>query len=168
MGWLYNKGYVGPNRRGGRFQIRFLERRKRDAEEGTRASTKGALSQLFANGMKWVDTMTYFGPDRRGAFSHFLLERRKQEVVGAPPRLHAALRQLRMRLLEAQSDESRPAFLERMRATALLADAQGRGAIGDVLTRLADQLEAGGMLGSELESELLTAEAMLSTAGPAR
>lgn len=170
MGWLYDKNYVGPDRRGGRFEVRFRERRKRDGEASTRASLKSRVGDLVARGLRWVDTMTYFGPDRRNrAFSHFFLERRKHEAVGAPPTLHGALRQLRMRMLEIDSEVSRAAFLERMRATALLADVNGRGGIGDALTRVADQIESGeGMPSAELESALLRVEAMLSQVGPAR
>jgi hypothetical protein len=166
MGWLHNRNYVGPDRRSGRFEVRFRERRDRDAQTETRASLRGAIGQLFARGLKWVDTMSYFGPDRRtGAFSHFFLERRKREAVGAPPTLAGALRQLRMRTLEAETEDGRRSLQERLNATALLADAQGHSEIGDLLTRLAEALESGASdLSILVQSELLNAEAMLDAA----
>jgi hypothetical protein len=170
MGWLYHRNYFGPDRRTGRFEVRFLERRAREQrEEGTRASLQGVLRDLFARGLRWVDVTSYFGPDRRsGAFSHFFLERRKQKSGGAPPSLHAALRQLRVRVMEADNADGRHALRERMIATALLADAQGRAPIGDLLTQLAARLETAGdddaELAAFLQSNLLTAEATLGDA----
>lgn len=162
MGWLYNKQYVGPDRRSERFQVRFVERR-REAEPGTRASLAGSLKQLASRGLRWVDHFNYFGPDRRGdAFSYFFLERRKQASVGTPPPLHAALRQLRVRVLESSNGNARTALRDRFTATALLADAQGRTDIGDLLTDLAAKLEATDAdLSAFLQSELLRAGAML-------
>jgi len=166
MGWLYNRNYVGPDRRAGRFEVRFRERRERQPQTESRSTIRGALGQLLERGLKWVDTMTYFGPDRRsGKFSHFFLERRKREAVGAPPTLANALRQLRMRTLEAESEDSRRSLQERLNATALLADAHGHAAIGDLLTRLAEEFETGRAdLSSYIQSELLNAEAMLDAA----
>ncbi len=165
MGWLYNRGYVGPDRRSEGFQVRFIERRARDAETESRASLGESLKQLAARGLRWVDHFNYFGPDRRGnAFSHFFFERRKHASVGAPPALHAALRQLRVRVLEAENADARHALRERLIATALLADAQGRNDIGDLLTGLASKLEEEGAadLAAFVQSELLRASAMLS------
>src|SRR6185295_10937424 len=106
MNWLYHRNYVGPNRRSGRFHVRFLERRDRTQAAGTRTSVQDVLHELFARGLKWVDAITYFGPDRRsGAFSHFILERRRLEAAGHPPRLQAALRQLRVRVLNTSNAE---------------------------------------------------------------
>lgn len=168
MGWLYHRNYFGPDRRNGGFEVRFLERRAREPGTGTRASLQGVLRDLFARGLRWVDVTSYFGPDRRsGAFSHFFLERRRHKAAGAPPPLHAALRQLRVRLLEVESAEGRGALRERLIATALLADAQGRAGIGDLLMQLAGRLETTGedpQLMTTLQSELLVAEAMLGDA----
>ncbi len=172
MGWLYHLNYFGPDRRGDRFVVRFLERRKRGDDRGSRASIREALRALFARGLKWVDVSSYFGPDRRsGAFSHFILERRRQKSASTPPPLHAALRQLRVRVLEAGNAKGRAALKERLTATAILADAQGRVVIGDHLTLLAEKIAAAGDgedLSDLLQSELLAAEAMLgevSTSG---
>lgn len=168
MGWLYNRGYVGPNRRSEGFQVRFIERRARDAETESRASLGESLKQLAARGLRWVDHFNYFGPDRRGdAFSHFFFERRKHASVGTPPPLHAALRQLRVRVLEAENAGARQTLRERLTATAVLAYAQGRTDIGDLLTNLAttlDSEESETDLASVVQSELLRASAMLSDA----
>jgi hypothetical protein len=162
---LYHRGHVGPNRRAERFQVRFVERRREDATE-TRESLGATLKQMAQRGLQWVDHLNYFGPDRRGgAFSHFFFERRKQSSTGTPPPLNAALRQLRVRVLEAGDANAHGALRERFTATALLADAQGRTDIGDVLTGLANQLDAGESdvdLPSLMQSELLRAAAMLS------
>lgn len=162
MGWLYHRGYVGPNRRSERFQVRFVERRREDATE-TRESLGATLKQMAQRGLQWVDHLNYFGPDRRGgAFSHFFFERRKESAAGTPPPLHAALRQLRVRGLEADNADARDALRERLTATALLADAQGRTDIGDILTDLASKLGADeSELATLMQSELLRAAAML-------
>jgi hypothetical protein len=78
-----------------------------------------------------------------------------------------ALRQLRVRLIEAETVEGRGVLKDRLIATALLADAQGRTVIGDRLTRLAEQLETtdGELSLPALQSELLAAEAMLHEPG---
>ena len=165
MNWLYHRNYVGPNRRSERFHVRFFERRDRSQDAGTRASVRDVLHEVFARGLKWIDVASYFGPDRRtGAFSHFFLERRRDETAGHPPALAAALRQLRVRVLNANSTDGRRALQQRLTATALLADAQGRPAIGDVLTQLAERLKAaevGSDVSAMLQAELLKAEAML-------
>lgn len=164
MNWLYNRNYVGPNRRSERFHVRFFERRDRAPDAGTRASVRDALHDLFARGLKWVDVSSYFGPDRRtGVFSHFLLDRRRVEHAGHPPALAAALRQLRVRVLNASDANGRHALQQRLTATALLADAQGHAAIGDLLTQLSERLasDTNADLSGMLQSELLKAEGML-------
>jgi hypothetical protein len=162
--WLYHLSYFGPDRRANRFQVRFRERR-RETDPGTRASLKTSLKRLAASGLRWVDHFNYFGPDRRGdAFSHFILERRRHASVGTPPPLHAALRQLRVRSLDTANEDSRAAFRERVTATAILADAQGRTDIGDLLTELASTLDAvrDEDLASVVQTELVRAGAMLA------
>lgn len=164
MAWHYHRKYFGPDRRGGRFEVRFLDRRKRgDEAAGSRVSLQAALRDLFEHGLRWVDVASYFGPDRRsGAFSHFILERRRHHAAGSPPPLHAALRQLRVRLLDVETAEGREALKERLIATALLADAQGRTEIGDHLLSVAEMLaEPCADVASALQSKLLAAEAML-------
>lgn len=163
MNWLYHRNYVGPDRRAGRFQVRFFERRDRTQEAGTRASVQGVLHELFARGLKWIDVSSYFGPDRRsGIFSHFILERRRLKTASHPPTLQAALRQLRMRVLNADSADGRQSLQQRITATAVLADAQAHAAIGDLLMQLANKLETANRdMSAELQSELLRAEAML-------
>ncbi len=166
MAWLYHQKYFGPDRRGRRFEVRFLNRRKRDEGEASRSSLQAVLRDLFDRGLAWVDVATYFGPDRRsGVFSHFILERRRHHAAGAPPPLHAALRQLRVRVLDADTAEGRAALKDRMIATALLADAQGRTTIGDHLMRLSEMFDgAGDDFSARLQPELIAAEAMLHDA----
>jgi hypothetical protein len=165
MGWLYHRNYVGPDRRGGRFHIRFFERREAQAGAGTRASIADMVGNFVARGRKWVDTLGYFGPDRRtGAFSHFFLERRSFNAAGPTPTLRAALRQLRMRVLDAEASEGRFTLQERLLATALLADVHGRPSIGDLLIDIARRLEDAddeSHLSAVLQAELLSAEAAL-------
>jgi hypothetical protein len=101
------------------------------------------LRELWSKGMRWVDHFNYFGPDRRGAdFSFFFLERRRTKGVGKPPALHTALRQLRVRLADAEDAQGRSALQERLTATALLADAQGFSTVADALKTLASVLDA--------------------------
>jgi len=139
--WLFRKTYFGPDRRGAKFQVRFIERRK-DNDTGTRKTLQSSMREIAQQGMRWVDHLNYFGPDRRAeAFSFFFLERRKEDASGTPPPLHAALRQLRVRIHEADNPAKREALCERLLATALLADAQGRTEIGDLLMALARTIE---------------------------
>ena len=44
--------------------MRFIERR-REAETETRASLDESLKQIAQRGLRWVDHLNYFGPDRR-------------------------------------------------------------------------------------------------------
>lgn len=171
MNWLYHRFYVDPDRRRPRFEIRPLERRRRRPETEPCASLRAAIGELFARGLKWVDTFSYFGPDRRsGVFSHLFLERRRHDEASSPPPLSAALRQLRVRVLEVETPEGRRRLKERLLATSLLADAHGRGALSDVLTDLAAKLDAGdkGLGSADLQSHVLEAESMLDQLAGAR
>lgn len=57
--------------------------------------------------MLWVDHANYFGPDRRRKLGGMRLrERRRYDCAGSPPPLPTALRQLRMRILEARGAEA--------------------------------------------------------------
>jgi hypothetical protein len=73
--------------------------------------------------MLWVDTETYFGPDRRQHSGLRFNERRQDDYVGTPPPLSTALRQLRLRVLDAQG-EGVSAFVNRVEGTAVLAEMQ--------------------------------------------
>lgn len=140
MGWLFHPKYFGPDRRAGKFQVRFVERR-REQDAGSREKLQAVLPQLRSRGMRWVDHANYFGPDRRSVFSVYFLERRKEQADGNPPPLHAALRQLRMRVLDADDAHARTLLSERLIATAILADSQGHTRIGDLLVSLARELD---------------------------
>ncbi len=74
--------------------------------------------------MLWVDNETYFGPDRRQQCGGLrFTDRRRKACAGAPPPLSTALRQLRLRVLDAQGPGVN-AFVNRVQGTAVLAELQ--------------------------------------------
>ena len=86
--------------------------------------------------MLWVDNDTYFGPDRRQNEGGLrLTERRRDDCTGAPPPLAKALRQLRLRVLDAQGSGVN-AFVNRVQGTALLADLQNEPEVAFELNNL--------------------------------
>ena len=75
--------------------------------------------------MLWVDHASYFGPDRRRKPGGMRIrERRRYDYAGPPPPLPTALRQLRMRVLEARGPEA-ATLSDRARGVAMLAAACG-------------------------------------------
>ncbi len=87
--------------------------------------------------MLWVDHESYFGPDRRVKPSGFRFnERRRENYAGSPPPLATALRQLRMRVLNAHGDGAR-GFADRAHGTALLAERQHEPEAADILSAVA-------------------------------
>ena len=77
------------------------------------------------NKMLWVDHASYFGPDRRRKPSGMRIrERRRYDYAGNAPPLNTALRQLRMRILEAQGAGA-AALSDRARGVAMLAASYG-------------------------------------------
>lgn len=107
--------------------------------------------------MFWVDHQSYFGPDRRRVRGGLRLrERRRYDCAGPTPPLRTALRQLRMRVIDARGPGA-GAFVERSTAVALLAEwsdepdaacelsslavTAGRGADHDVRTALYEGLD---------------------------
>jgi hypothetical protein len=115
--------------------------------------------------MLWVDHNNYIGPDRRGQRSRLrLTERRREHAVGQPPALGTALRQLRLRVLDAKGAAGLAAFSARASAVALLANARGRRPVADILMRLARRLLASpfarGDLRPMIYAELDRAEAL--------
>jgi hypothetical protein len=160
MTWLHTLNYFGPDRRAKR-QVRIVERRSA-AAAGERAALRDALRANGLGGARWIDHPSYFGLDRRsGNFSHYILERRRDNCASAPPRLAGALRQLRVRVLEAEDPRTRGKFFDRVRATALLADAQNHSAIGDLLLAVADRPSRANA-GAQLQAALLRAEDKLA------
>lgn len=164
MGWIYRSKYAGPDRRSDGFTVRFVERRK---ESETAPAPVNALRELFSRGLRWVDHLNYFGPDRRGDdFSFYFFERRRTKSAGKPPPLRTALRQLRVRVANADGVEGQDALRERLTATALLAEAQGFASVAAALTTLARSLEhpfdEGGDPRPELHIELNRVESMLA------
>ena len=71
--------------------------------------------------MQWVDNDTYFGPDRRQHAGLRWTDRRHKDCAGTPPPLTTALRQLRLRVLDAQGPGVN-AFVNRVQGTAVLAE----------------------------------------------
>lgn len=75
--------------------------------------------------MLWVDHASYFGPNRRRKPGGMRIrERRRYDYAGPPPPLPTALRQLRMRILEAEGAGA-TTISERARGVAMLASACG-------------------------------------------
>jgi hypothetical protein len=77
------------------------------------------------NEMLWVNHDNYFGPDRRRKLGGLRVrERRRYDYAGNAPPLNTALRQLRMRILDARGPAA-ATLSDRARAVADLAAAQG-------------------------------------------
>jgi len=75
--------------------------------------------------MLLVDHSSYFGPDRRRkSVGMRLRERRRYDYAGHAPPLNTALRQLRMRILEAQGAGA-AALSDRAQGVAMLASSYG-------------------------------------------
>lgn len=90
--------------------------------------------------MLWVDHANYFGPDRRQRKTGLrVLERRRENYAGPTPSLSIAMRQLRMRVINAEGDNARE-FIERLRGVALIARAHNEIAASNALASLADAL----------------------------
>lgn len=87
--------------------------------------------------MLWVDHESYCGPDRRrhraGLRMH---ERRRDNLASPPPPLSTAMRQLRLRVLDAHG-AGMDAFITRAHGVATLARAQGEHATAAALLSLA-------------------------------
>lgn len=75
--------------------------------------------------MLWVDHDHYFGPDRRRKLGGLRVrERRRYDYAGNVPPLNTALRQLRMRILDARGPGA-ASLSDRALAVATLAASQG-------------------------------------------
>jgi hypothetical protein len=86
--------------------------------------------------MQWVDNDTYFGPDRRQHDGGLRwTDRRHKDCAGAPPPLGTALRQLRLRVLDAQGSGVN-AFVNRVQGTAVLAELQNEPEVAFELNNL--------------------------------
>lgn len=105
--------------------------------------------------MDWVDYKGYFGPDRRGGRSKRLLDRRKESVSTRAPSLRTALRQLRMRILEAEGAAGVEAFIARTQSTVTLAAIHDEPKVGDMLSRMAIHLMRAG--DADVRQQLYTA-----------
>ena len=86
--------------------------------------------------MLWVDNDTYFGPDRRQHDGGLRwTDRRHKACAGTPPPLSTALRQLRLRVLDAQGPGVN-AFVNRVQGTAVLAELQNEPEVAFELNNL--------------------------------
>jgi hypothetical protein len=104
--------------------------------------------------MLWVDHDTYFGPDRRRQKGGLRLrERRRYDQAAQPPSLSIAMRQLRMRVLDAQGERT-GAFADRIRGTAQIARLHNEPAVSNALNTLANQLSAA--RGADIRQALYT------------
>lgn len=70
----------------------------------------------------WVDHKNYVGPDRRSKRGMRLNERREYDYGGNAPSLSAAVRQLRMHVLDAHGQDGVGKFVQRVKAVAWLAE----------------------------------------------
>lgn len=95
---------------------RFANRNTR--MEMSRRAPGGAYEQMSS----WVDHKNYVGPDRRKKRGLRLNERREYDYGGNAPSLSAAVRQLRMHVLDAHGPEGAAKFVERVSAVAWLAE----------------------------------------------
>lgn len=87
--------------------------------------------------MLWVDHSNYFGPDRRRKPPKLRLrERRREDYSCAPPHLPTAMRQLRMRVIEARGVGAQ-AFADRAKSIAILAQYTDEPEAAEALSALA-------------------------------
>lgn len=94
--------------------------------------------------MLWVDCCSYVGPDRRVAPPGLRIrERRRKNLAEQAPPLERELRQLRLMVLDADSDAGATLLGERAGVISLLAAAYGEPAIADILTGMSESLIRG-------------------------
>lgn len=86
--------------------------------------------------MLWVDNTSYFGPDRRCKRTMRMLDRRRENYSGPAPSLSIAMRQLRMRVLDARGRGAN-AFADRAHGVAILARMNDEPDVADALESLA-------------------------------
>jgi hypothetical protein len=97
-----------------------------------RAAKRGDVEEML-----WVDHPSYFGPNRRRKPGGLRVrERRRYDCAGNAPPLSTALRQLRMRILDARGPGA-AALSDRAGAVATLAVAQGEYDAAQALSALA-------------------------------
>lgn len=116
--------------------------------------------------MLWVDYANYYGPDRRRARSGFrMLERRRENYASPAPSLSIAMRQLRVRVLDAHGAAA-PGFVERLRGVALIARMHNEPSVANALNQLAAGLSnaRGADVRPKLHAGLDRAHAMLRSA----
>jgi hypothetical protein len=115
--------------------------------------------------MLWVDHQSYFGSDRRvKTMGLRLKERRRMNCANSPPHLSTALRQLRMRVLDAHGPGAK-VFADRAQGCAALADMNHEHDTADALSAMAIKAArwSGGDLRPTLYTDLDRAHAALRT-----
>lgn len=94
--------------------------------------------------MLWIDQDCYYGPDRRRKAAVVRVrERRRYNSACEPPSLPVALRQLRMRVLDARGTGA-AAFADRLQGVAIIAHMNGEDDASDSLSALAMTLARAG------------------------
>ena len=88
--------------------------------------------------MLWVDHQCYFGADRRTARAGMRMrERRHEDYAGRAPCMSTALRQLRIRVIDARGKAGVSAFVDRTNAVARLASLNSEHEAAQILLSLA-------------------------------
>jgi hypothetical protein len=101
--------------------------------------------------MLWVDNDTYFGPDRRRADRGLRwIDRRHANSAVTPPPLTTALRQLRLRVLDAQG-AGVDAFVDRVQGTAALAEIQNEPEVAFELSNVGVSLNRTSLLDARMQ-----------------
>lgn len=93
--------------------------------------------------MNWVEHPNYTGPDRRTHHKGWrLIERRRRSFLTDPPTLPAALRRLRLSVIDVETVTQAEQFAQLCQAMAARAIELGRADIAQALMRLAVTLKA--------------------------
>jgi hypothetical protein len=101
------------------------------------------MRQRRKNMARWVDIPSYIGLDRRKQRPKLRFgERRSEKMLAEAPSLAAALRQLRVRALNANSAAGNQRFAERSDAIADLAEIANEPTLAQELRRLAQLLRS--------------------------
>ena len=92
--------------------------------------------------MRWVDLKGYIGPDRRKARAGMrLVNRRRDDLSGPAPSVSTALRQLRVKVFDANTPDGMKDFIERCKAVAILANDSNERPAANVIMDMARKLE---------------------------